>query len=318
MNILFAGTPNIAAKSLERVAESFRIVGVLTAPDSVGGRGRKVLPPPVKVVALRLGLTLLQPDRLDEEVIQRIVSLNPDILVVVAYGKIFRDNFLRIFPLGGINLHPSLLPKFRGPSPIPAVILAGERETGVTIQKIAKKVDSGDIIEQIKIKLAGDETTLSLTDKLSDIGADLLVRVLLKYERGEKIDYIAQNEGEATYCKLIKKEDGKIDWRESALYIDRMVRAYNPWPRAYTFLNGKTLVIHSGFPLLDSGEASIFPDSVAGEIVRIDKKRGILVKTGEGVYCITELQLQYKKLVNWKSFANGYPGLVGTILGGLE
>ncbi len=319
MRILFSGTPNIAVRSLERIAENFKVVGVLTAPDRPKGRGRNKVPSPVKLTASRLGLTILQPDILDERIIEEIKSLAPDILVVVAYGKIFKDNFLNIFPLGGINLHPSLLPKFRGPSPIPAVILAGESETGVTIQRIARRVDSGDIIDQAKVKLLGRETTLSLTESLSDIGADLLIKVLEKYERGEKIHYMPQNEEEATYCKLIKKEDGKINWENSSGYIDRMVRAYNPWPRAYTTLNEKLLVIHDGFPaIVDSEEEKRFTYSRAGEIVDIDRSEGILVKTGDGVYCITELQIQYKKLTNWKSFVNGYPGLVGTVLGGAE
>ncbi len=318
MNILFAGTPDIAVKSLEKIAKKFRIVGVLTAPDRMRGRGKKVFPPPVKVTASELRLPILQPETLDDTSIEKIKSLAPDLLVVVAYGKIFKEKFLNIFSLGAINLHPSLLPKFRGPSPIPAVILAGESETGVTIQRVAIKMDSGDIIEQVRVKLLGDETTLSLTDKLATIGADLLEKVLIKYEKGEDIRYVPQNEDEATYCKLIKKEDGRIDWKRDAVYIDRMVRAYNPWPRAYTMFRKRMLVIHRGFPLLDSVGKFNLSNSVEGEIVGVDKRQGILVKTGYGVYCITELQIEYKNVTGWKSFVNGYPGLVGTILGGIE
>ncbi len=314
MRILFAGTPYIAVKSLEKiVGEGFNIAGVLTAPDRPKGRGKRMIFSPVKEVALRYSLSVLQPDKLDENAIAKVRDLNPDILVVVAYGKIFRENFLSIFPVDAINLHPSLLPKFRGPSPIPACILSGEKETGVTIQKIAKKVDSGDIIKQTQIRLTGRETTTSLTELLSEVGANLLVEVLRMYESGEKIEYTPQREEEATYCRLIKKEDGLIDWNRNAVIVDRMVRAYNPWPRAYTSLDGNVLIIREGFNYSKEIDEK---GAVNGEVIGIDRRNGILVKTGDGVYCITELQMQYKKPMDWRAFVNGYRDLKGTVLGG--
>ncbi len=317
MRILFAGTPEIAVVPLESINEKFDIVAILTAPDKGRGRGRRVSFSPVKKRAIDLGLKILQPKSLgDPDFLFQIKELKPELLVVVAFGKIFRREFMDLFPMGGINMHPSLLPKYRGPAPIPAVILAGEKETGVTVQRLAMEVDSGDILAVRKILLTGRETTASLSYESSRIGAELLLSVIERMERGE-VWGVPQREDEATYCKKVKKEDGLIRWGKSAIEIDRMVRAYFPWPNAYTYMGGELLKILAGSVpdrknLLETELSNTLPGTVLGTL----ENYGILVKTGKGVYCIEKLQLQYKKPNNWKAFLNGHPEVLESVLGG--
>jgi methionyl-tRNA formyltransferase len=287
MKVFFAGTPDFAIPVLEAVAKTMPICGVLTAPDKPQGRGKMLEFPPVKEKAIELGLHLLQPAILDDQLIEDVKTLQPDILVVAAYGKIFKENFLSLFPMGGINLHPSLLPLYRGPAPIPAVILAGDSGNGVTVQRLALKMDSGDILSQAQFPLTGNETTESLTRMSSEQGAAMVVDVLGKIESGT-ITGITQDNSKATYCKLIKKENGLIDWKNTAINIERQVRAYNPWPKAHTSFDGKTLSITS---------ACIFPgssdqDAQPGYVLGVDKQCGILVKTGMGILGVKRLQIQ--------------------------
>jgi methionyl-tRNA formyltransferase len=309
LRVLFAGTPPMAVPSLVRIAEQYPIVGVLTAKDQEVGRGRKLVPSPVRQKASELGLQVLTPEKLDAEVREQVRSLSPDILVVVAYGKIFGPKFLALFPKGGINLHPSLLPKYRGPSPIPEAILRGDPETGITIQKIALQMDAGPILLQEVIPLNGTETTLSLTRYCAERGAELLVQVLKKIETGTAQE-IPQDESRATYCKLITKEDGEIHWSLPAEQIERMVRAYDPWPTAWTLYRGAVLKIL---------KASVFHPSSqeerAGKVIGVDKEKGILVQTGKGILAIGKLQLQARKALDFASFLNGERNFMGTILG---
>jgi len=312
MRILFAGTPDIAVPSLKSLAGRHEIVGVLTNPDRAGGRGRALVPPPVKTAALRLGLEVLQPDRLDEVVLQRIKALEPDILVVVAYGKIFKNNFLSLFPAGGINLHPSLLPKYRGCSPIQAAILAGDEVTGITIQRIALEMDSGAILARKTIELDGRETGGSLTGKAAGLGAELLVRVLGDLESGT-LKETPQDTGGVSFCYRIRKEDGRIDWSAPAQIIERKVRAYNPWPGGWTTWGDKRLVIFRAAVQ----ESTSLPagGKTPGKVLGVDKGRGFLIQTGRGVLSVEELQLQAKKVMDWKSFLNGNGGFPGSVLG---
>jgi len=232
MRVLFAGTPSLAVPSLRAIARF--TVGVLTSPDQPSGRGRASAPSPVKEAALSLGLKLFQPARLDAAFIEEVRALAPDLLVVAAYGKIFRQAFLQVFPLGGINFHPSLLPRFRGPSPVSAVILAGDPETGVTVQRIALKFDTGDILAQERYPLTGDETTTTLGGALAARGAGLVESIIARYEAGSPPTPIPQREEDASYCHPLRKEEGLVDWGEPAVQIERKVRAYDPWPRAST------------------------------------------------------------------------------------
>ena len=241
MRVLFAGTPSLAVPSLEKIAR--RVVGVLTSPDQPSGRGRVCVPSPVKEAALSLGLKLFQPARLDAAFVEEVRALAPDLLVVAAFGRIFRQAFLGVFRLGGINLHPSLLPRFRGPSPVSAAILAGDAETGVSVQRIALKFDTGDILAQERYPLNGDETTRSLSEALAARGAGLVASVLAGFETGTPPTPVPQKEEDASYCHPLRKEEGQVSWGEPAVLIERRVRAYDPWPRASTTLAGELLLL---------------------------------------------------------------------------
>jgi methionyl-tRNA formyltransferase len=315
MRILFAGTPEIALPSLRVTAEKHTVCAVLTNPDRVRGRGKSAAAPPVKEEALRLGLPVLQPERLNAEARKAISAYEPDLLAVTAYGKIFGPKFLALFPRGGINLHPSLLPRYRGPSPINAAILNGDRKTGVTIQRISQRMDAGDILAQEAHVLDGSEDHSGLSRILAEKGAALMTGVIDAIEAGEEQPQ-PQNEEEATYCSLIKKEDGRIDWSSSAVYIERMTRAFRPWPGVFTRFKAKRLfllrvsVIRADAPILRSRG-----NPEPGTVIGIDKERGILVQTGNGVLGIQKLKLQSKKEMEWNAFLNGAGDITGTVLG---
>jgi methionyl-tRNA formyltransferase len=316
MRILFAGTPALAVPSLMKAAHAHEVVGVLTTPDQQAGRGRALVCSPVKEAASTLGLPVLQPEKLDESFLQTVKSLAPDILVVAAYGKIFRQSLLSLFALGGINMHPSLLPKFRGPSPISAAILEGDDETGVTIQKVARKFDTGDILAQERFPLKGDETTATLSDPLALLGAELLSGVLADFASGREPAARIQDEAAATYCRTIQKEDGLVRWDEPAAVIERKMRAFDPWPRASTNLSAETLLLLKSHVLPDNlGAHYLREGRVPGDVLAADKDHGLLVQTGRGLLAIERLQLQFKKPLDWRSFLNGHPGIVGTRLG---
>ncbi len=330
MNILFAGSPSFSVPSLEAAARGHPVCGVLTGPDSPAGRGRRPAPSPVKVRALELGLPVLQPERLDAAFLREVRALRPDLLVAVAFGKIFRREFLELFPRGGLNVHPSLLPKFRGPSPIAASILAGERETGVAVQRLALRMDAGDILAMDTVRLEGTETTGSLSQELARRGAALLSYVLDSLADGD-LPACPQREENATYCRLVRKEDGRIDWSQPAGRIERMIRAYDPWPRAWTLYRGETLALLEGKPYPPGGESggaadpgresgtsagAAFGAGRPGKVIGVDKRGGILIQTGDGVLAVRRLQLQARKPMDWQAFLNGHRDFVGSILGG--
>jgi len=315
MKIFFAGTPDIAVPSLELLTAQHSIVGVLTNPDKPGGRGRTLEPPPVKVASERLGLHVFQPKRLDADFIETVRSLSPELLVVVAYGRIFKDDFLSIFPSGGINLHPSLLPLYRGCSPIQAAILSGDDETGVTVQRVAKEMDSGDILDVRKIPLDGTETGGSLTARAGLLGAETLGDVVRQMEEGTLAEK-PQDSAKVTYCYRIRKEDGRIDWRTPAVLTERTVRAYNPWPGAWTTWKGRRVVLYGAKVFEENSPPT--DDRPPGRVTGVDKECGFLVQTGNGVLAVDTLQLQAKKVMDWKSFLNGNGSFPGSVLGSSE
>ena len=303
----------MAVPCLRKIAPTSEIAGVLTSADQPSGRGRAMVCSPVKEAALSLGLPLFQPQRLDADFIATVRGLEPQLLVVAAYGKIFRPAFLELFPLGGINVHPSLLPRHRGPSPISAAILEGDPITGVTIQRIAQKFDTGDILRQTRHPLRGDETTATLTEALAAEGSDLLLSVLNDLAAGNAPALIVQNEAEATYSHTVRKEDGRVRWEEPAELIERKVRAFDPWPRAFTSLGAETLLVL---------KSHVYPDTLPQEstgtpglAVKAEKKHGLLVHTGRGILAVERLQLQFKKPLDWQAFLNGHPEIIGTRLG---
>ena len=314
MRILFAGTPEISVPSLDAISASrHEIVGVLTAPDRQAGRGRRVAVNPVKARATELGLPVLQPERLGSDARIAVGELGADLIVCVAYRRIFGPKFLSLFEYGGINLHPSLLPRHRGPAPIPAAILSGDTETGVTVQALALEMDGGDILGRWTMKLSGSDTTGSLTDKLGSRGGRLVAEVVEAIAAGTSEPVPQAAEG-VTYTKLIRKADGEISWGSPAQTIGRAVRAYNPWPLAFTTFRGRRLSIleSSVVPAKYGTSQGITP----GTVVRVDNDRGILVETGDGQLALTKLQLQSRKVLSWNTFLNGVGDFVGAVLGG--
>lgn len=320
MKILFAGTPEIAVPSLEALIQSSEaeVVAVLTNPDRPVGRGHQIEASPVKRKALEAGLRVYQPEKPDESFFDVIRFLRPDLLVVFAYGKIFSADFLSLFPKGGINIHPSLLPRWRGPSPIQAAILNRDRETGFTIQLLARKMDCGDILYRETVLLGGKETTETLTSLFSQLCAEAVVSVVSRFD-----EYMAtrqkQDDREATYCKKLDKEDGLIDWGRSAVEIDALVRACTPRPKAYTFLNDIELFpitvsvfdkMKLPFSLVEAADRAL-PGTVFGFL----KQDGFLVKTGDGILSVSVLQLKSRKALDAASFKNGAPDFLGTCLG---
>ncbi len=244
MRILFLGSPSFAVYPLQALVNAgHEIVGVVTQPDRPAGRERRLTPPPVKEAALSYGLPVLQPATLrDPTVIAQLTALQPDVGVVAAYGEILRRAVLAIPPLGYLNIHPSLLPLYRGPSPVTGAILAGETVTGVTIMVLDAGMDSGPILAQAVVDLPPTARAGPLTDELFRLGADLLVQILPRYARGE-IEPRPQDHSQATVTKMLTKADGRIDWTLPAIVIERMTRAYDPWPGAYTFWQGQPLRI---------------------------------------------------------------------------
>lgn len=321
LSVLFAGSPECSVFALEEIARSHRVVAVLTNPPAARGRSTELVPTPVEAAARRLiekgliarGTPILTPTKITQDVRDAIALAKPDAMACFAYGKIFGPKTLALFPLGALNLHPSLLPRWRGCAPVPAAILARDAETGVTIQKMALEMDSGDILIQEKIPLDGRETAESLLDKAARIGAPLLAEALDSLERGTAVG-IKQDEAKATYCAMLCKDDGEIDWNAKAVDIDARIRAFHPWPGAFTESGTQTLLIHAahvyGGTPPDRADRTDRADRAgaatgAGSVLGIDRKEGILVQTGEGILALECLQWRTKKPLDWKSFMNG-------------
>lgn len=285
MRVLFLGSPSFAVHALDAlVAAGYDIVGVVTQPDRPAGRDRRLTPPPVKVAALAHGLPVFQPETLrDPAVVATLAALQPDVGVVAAYGEILRRAVLAIPPLGYLNIHPSLLPLYRGPTPVAGAILAGETVTGVTIMLLDPGMDSGPILAQAVVDLPPTARAGPLTDELFRLGAELLIKTLPRYARGE-IEPRPQDHSQATVTKMLKKEDGRIDWSLPAIVIERMTRAYDPWPGAYTFWQGQSLRVISA--AVSATAAAATPGVVVGRSARGNP----LVQTGSDALELVEVQ----------------------------
>lgn len=303
------GTPDFAVATLESIIKAgHEVIGVVTQPDKVKGRGGKISFPAIKEAALRHNLDVYQPVKVrDEQFIQIIRSLRPEVIVVAAFGQLLPKKILDIPPYGSINVHASLLPEYRGSSPIQAAILNGDEKTGITIQYMDVKLDTGDIILQESIPIAKDETGGSLHDKLAQVGAELLVKALDKLKDGS-VSRTPQDDSLATIVKMLDKEMGNIDFNQPAIYIERKIRGLNPWPSAYTKLDGKTLKLWRA-------EVVEHPSNGRpGEVVEVSKDK-FTVMTGKDALEICELQLEGKKRLSCDAFLRGYPLEKGTMLG---
>lgn len=322
MKIVFMGTPDFAVPALEALEKSgHQVIAVVTQPDKPKGRSRTMSMPPVKEKALELGIPVYQPVKVrDEAFIQILKELAPEAIVVAAFGRILPKQILDIPPYGCINIHGSLLPKYRGAAPIQWAVIDGEKEAGLTTMMMDTGIDTGDMLEKVVVQVAEDETGGSLFEKLSAAGGPLICSTLKKTEEGTLTRTPQPAEG-ATYAKMLDKEIGDIDWERDAESIERLIRGLDPWPSAYTSLNGKTLKLWKAVVLEDEAEGRKVPkeervldrESVPGQVVRA-KKDELLVKTGKGILKILSLQLEGKKRMDAGAFLRGYPVEEGTVL----
>ena len=313
MKIVFMGTPEPAAKILqELISAKHEIVCVVTQPDRPKGRGQKITFLAVKELALKHTLPVEQPEKVKNNgvFVPLLKSLNPDIIVVAAYGKILPKEILAIPKYGCINVHASLLPKYRGAAPIQWALLKGEKETGVTIMKIVERLDAGDIILQEKIKIKDDDNALTLSKRLFDIGGKLLLKALKQIEQG-KAKFTPQNEAGATQAPSITKESGEIDWKKSATEIHNRIRAMIPWPVAHTFYKEKLLKIWKAKVYMTDFETKF---KLPGTVVEIIKNTGFVVATGAGYILVVEVQAEGKKRMSAYDFAIGHDVKIGKTL----
>ena len=308
MKVIFMGTPDFAVQTLKRLISSgHEVTGVVTQPDKPKGRGKALSPTPVKEVALEAGIPVFQPRRVrDSEALETLRGIEADVIVVVAFGQLIPKEILEMKKYGCINVHGSLLPKYRGAAPVQWAVIDGEKESGVTTMQMDEGLDTGDMLLKAVIPLEEKETGGSLFEKLSDAGAELLLETLDALEAGTAVPK-KQGESPTAYAQMLKKDMGLIDWKKSAAEIERLVRGLNPWPSAYTHLNGRTLKIWQADVLTeDTREA---PGTVTAAV-----KDGLYIQTGRGVLAVRELQLEGKKRMDAGAFLRGYQIEEGTRL----
>ena len=309
MQIVFMGTPEFAIPTLEHlILSEHQVVAVYTQPDRVAGRGRALTFSPNKGVALEHGLTVVQPTALRRvEEVERLIGFHPDLIVVAAFGQILPPQVLAIPPHGCINVHPSLLPRHRGPSPVAAAILAGDEFTGVTIMLMDSGVDTGPILAQTQVVISPEDTTGSLTSRLAQVGARLLGETLPRWLGGDTLPQ-AQDDGKASYSKPIAKGEGEIAWPLPATEIWRRVRAFQPWPVCYTWWGGKLLKIKEAEPLAWKGAME------PGRVIALPGATAVGVQTGEGVLGLLRLQLEGKREMAAAEFLRGQRGFIRALL----
>lgn len=319
MKIIFMGTPDFGVPVIHEIIENgHEICTVVTQPDRPKGRGKGVAVSPVKAEAIKLGIPVYQPVKVKSpDAVAYLKSLSPDVIVVVAFGQILSQEILDIPRYGCVNVHASLLPKYRGAAPIQKAILEGEKVTGITTMLMDKGLDTGDILLKEEVEISDDETGGSLFAKLSLVGAKLLAKTLRGLEE-ETISPVPQV-GESSYAGMLDKTMGLIDWSNSTDLIERQIRAMNPWPSAYTHLDGKLLKIWKAEPIdsgkkIADGSETNFEGRIPGTVLSSDKK-GIYVLTGDGILRILELQPEGKKRMDVDSFLRGHKLQAGTVLG---
>jgi methionyl-tRNA formyltransferase len=309
MRIVFMGTPAVAAVSLQALLDAGHdIAAVYTQPDRPAGSGLKLRQSAVKELALRNGLPVYQPSRVrTEEAAAEFESIGADVVVVVAYGRILPDRFLNAFRFGAINLHFSLLPKYRGAAPVNWAIASGETKTGVTSMKMDSGLDTGDILLQRELEIGEAETAIELMERSGVVGAELLVETL---ERVEDIDPTPQDEARASYAPILKKSDGLIDWAMPSTQIADRVRGFQPFPLSFTTFRGKRLIIWSAKPFDSASNSTLRPGEIAFENGAITVQAGVGTRLN-----ITELQLEGKKRMSSKDFINGLRPAAGEFFG---
>ncbi|HDY72876.1 MAG TPA: methionyl-tRNA formyltransferase [bacterium] len=306
---ILMGTSEFAETIFKRtypeLKDKLEIITIITAPDKPVGRKQEPLPSPVKKWAEENRLPVLQPQKIrDSEWIKKIQELNPDLIILCAYGQIVPKEILEIPKYGALNIHPSLLPKYRGASPVHAAILNGDKISGVTIMLMDEEMDHGPILASTKLQITNSQTYKQLSDELADLGAKLLINTLPDWVDG-KIKVKTQDHSKASFCKIIKKQDGKIDWDKSAEEIERTIRAFHQWPTSYTFFNNKQLKVLGA----DTKEGKIKKPS---EVFTENKE--LMVQTGNGILILKQIQLEGKKPMSDQDFLNGHPEIIGSSL----
>lgn len=299
MRTVFFGTPELAVPTLAAVAEHHDVMAVVCQPDRPRGRGRKPEPPPTKAWALAHNLPVVQPMKLNDGSFEIwLKEQAPDVCALAAYGRMLKQPLLDVPPHGFLNVHPSLLPKYRGPSPIQSAILNGETETGVTIIRISLEMDAGDIVLQERVAIDTDDTGETLTQRLADLGGDLMVRALALVETGQA-EFTPQDDGAATYCALFEKADGRIDWTQPAVRIHNLVRAAQPWPIAHCSFRGEVCRI------LRTAVQDEAATAAPGTVTRTDKDR-VVVSTGKDSLAILQFQPPGKRPMAMGDYLRGH------------
>lgn len=300
MRIVFMGTPDIAATCLKKIlADGFEVVGAYTQPDRPKGRGMKLVASPVKEVALAAGIPVYQPENFrEEESVEALRALKPDVCAVVAYGRILPQKVLDVPTFGCINIHASLLPKYRGSAPYQWAVLDGRKETGVTAMYLCREMDAGDIIDVSKTPIGENETAGELLNKLAVLGAELLSKTLSRFEKEGKLPAVPQNPEEVSYAPMLDKTMCPIDWNQTAVQVHNHVRGLHPWPVATMVLQGKTFKVHDTRVVSGSG--------TPGQILGLTKT-GLTIACGEGAVEITSLQAEGGKRMAAPDYFRGHP-----------
>lgn len=310
MKVVYMGTPDFAVPPLRALVKAgYEVVGVVTQPDKPKGRSKTLLPPPVKEEALKYNIPVYQPLKVREpEFMETLKNLAPDVIVVAAFGQIIPKAILDLPEFGCLNIHASLLPKYRGAAPIQQAVINGDKEAGVTIMKMGTGLDTGDMISRASVLLAEDETGGSLFDRLSELGAELLVKTLPSVFDGTAVYEPQPEESPTPYAGMITRQMGLLDFQKDAETLERLIRGLNPWPSAYTYLNGKTLKIWKA-AVEKSGSEPENP----GTIIKADKD-GIHVVCGQDILILQEVQLEGKKRMDAAAFLRGCHVESGTML----
>lgn len=315
MKIVFMGTPDFSAVVLEKLNSVYPVSAVVTGLDKPVGRGYNLAPSPLKVKAIELGISVLQYAKVSREGLDDIRALEPDVIVTAAFGQILSDAFLAIPKFAVLNVHASLLPKYRGSSPIQWSIINGDEKTGITIMKTVKAVDAGDVLLEKETEIGKKETAGELFDRLAILGGEAIVEAISLVESG-KATFTPQDESKVTHCSMINKGDGLVDFSKNAKEIDCFVRGMTPWPSAYTHIGEKTLKIFDveKVELSDLQKSSVqFENTKCGEVVLADKNHGLIVKVADGFIRLHVIQLEGSKRMDDTQFLLGRKIDVGTI-----
>ena len=314
MKVVFMGTPDFAVCTLEAIIQAgHEVAAVITQPDKQKGRGKEISMSPVKVKALEHNIEVFQPLKVrNPEFMDILKKISPDIIVVVAYGQILSKEILELPKYGCVNVHASLLPKYRGAAPIQWAVIDGEKEAGVTIMQMDEGLDTGDILMVEKVKLDAKETGGSLFDRLSDVGAQLLVKTIEGLEAGT-ITPVKQDDSESTYVKMLHKSFGKMDFNKSAAELERLIRGLNPWPSAFTYIDGKMLKIWDA-DVTDNISEVQTEEVKPGQVVTVGKNT-FTIACGQGYLVVNEVQLEGKKRMDSGSFLRGNQLEAGVMLG---